>query len=252
MLKSVVMHDIPMDHVAAMERWYCRDHAPEINRRFGPWLQRHDSWLPVDAPPEARRFGYFNWRVTEGWWRELPQPGPQGNLAFTMPPRLPKVATGFFPVQPTEDFLGGAVQPHEKSVLRWYVLLRYPAGLAKEEGERWFLDVHAPEVMRQPGLFRFFSFRAASAHIPLPGEWPPGGRPAPESVLHSWDRLIELWYESFADWRQAVLQAPPRYTRPAWATRNDYPFVQPGLDLVSSFLLERPADEFWRDSRGYL
>ncbi len=37
MLKSAVMHDIPMDHVAAMERWYYRDHAPEINRRFGPW-----------------------------------------------------------------------------------------------------------------------------------------------------------------------------------------------------------------------
>ena len=252
MLKSVVMHDIPMAHVAAMERWYYRDHAPEINRRFGPWLVRHDSYLPVDAPPEARAYGFFNWRVTEGYWRELPAPGPGGNLAFTLPPRVPRVAAGFFPAQPTEDFMGGRIQPHERNVLRWYVLLRYPEGVAKEEGERWFLDVHAKEAMRQPGLFRFFSFRAAPERIALPGEWPAGGPPGADTVMHSWDRLIELWYDSFDDWRRAVLDAPPRYTPPAWATQASYPFVVPGIDFVSSFLLERPADEFWRDARGYL
>lgn len=252
MIKSVVMHDIPMAQIAAMERWYYREHAPEINRRFGPWLARHDSYLPVDAPAEARAYGFFNWRVTEGYWRELPQPGPQGNLAFTLPPVLPKVATGFFPVQPTEDFMGGGIQPHEKNVLRWYILLRYPPGVTREEGERWFLDVHAGEVMRQPGLFRFFSYRALQEHIPLPGEWPAGKKPAPDSILHSWDRLIELWYESFDDWRRAVIETPPAYTRPGWATHAHYPFVEPGTDFVSSFLLERPNDEFWRDSRGYL
>lgn len=76
MLKSIVVHDIPMSRIAAMERWYWRDHAPEINRRFGPWLARHESFLPVDAPVEARSFGFFNWRVTEGYWRELPLPAP--------------------------------------------------------------------------------------------------------------------------------------------------------------------------------
>jgi hypothetical protein len=49
-----------------------------------------------------------------------------------------------------------------------------------------------------------------------------------------------------------VIEAPPRYTRPDWATHEHYPFVAPGADFVSSFLLERPTDEFWRDSRGYL
>ena len=246
------MHDIPMAHVAAMERWYYRDHAPEINRRFGLWLTRHDSYLPVDAPAEARAYGFFNWRVTEGYWRELPQPGPRGNLAFTVPPLVPKVATGFFPAQPTEDFMGGHLQPHEKHVLRWYVLLRYPAGVPKEEGERWFLDTHAREVMEQPGLFRFFSHRAVREPVPLPGEWPAGRMPLPDTVLHSWDRLIELWYESFDDWRRAVIESPPHYTRPSWATNERYPFVGLGADFVSSFLLERPADEFWRDARGYL
>lgn len=60
MIKSIVMHDIPMSHMAAMERWYFRDHAPEIVRRHGPWLARHESYLPVDAPVEARAYGFYN------------------------------------------------------------------------------------------------------------------------------------------------------------------------------------------------
>lgn len=56
MKKSIVVHQIPMDHIAAMERWYYQDHAPEICRRYGPWLTRHESYLPDDAPIEARGY----------------------------------------------------------------------------------------------------------------------------------------------------------------------------------------------------
>lgn len=252
MIKSIVMHHIPMSHVAAMERWYFREHAPEINRRFGPWLTRHDSYLPVDAPPEARAYGFYNWRVTEGWWREIPASGPAGNLAFSVPPVWPEVATCFVPAQPTEDFMGGEYQPWEKQVLRWFILFKYPQDVQREEGEKWFLQIHAPEVMKQPGLYRFFSYQAIREPLPLPGTWAPGKTPPPHAVAHSWDRLIELWYETFDDWRRAIIQSPPQYTPPNWATTDRYPFVEPGIDFVSSFLLERPNDEFWRDARGYL
>lgn len=252
MIKSIVIHQIPMNHVAAMERWYYRDHAPEINRRFGPWLTRHESYLPVDAPADARKYGFYNWRVTEGWWREIPGTGPKGNLSFTVPPVWPHVATCFVPDQPTNDFMGGEHQPHEKNVLRWYILFKYPDGVSKKEGEKWFLDVHADDVMKQSGLYRFFSYRVIEDPIGLPGTWAPGKIPPDDTVLHSWDRLIELWYETFDDWRESIINSPPQYSRPSWATREQYPFVEPFKDFVSSFILERPNDEFWRDSRGYL
>ena len=66
-----------------------------------------------------------------------------------------------------------------------------------------------------------------------------------------WHRVVELWYETFDDWRRAVISAPPSYTKPAWAHNHRYPFLEIGKEFVSSFLLERPNDEFWRDSRGY-
>ena len=251
MLKSVVVHDIPMSQVAAMERWYWRDHAPEISRRFGPWLARLDSYLPVDAPAEARIHGYFNWRVTEGYWREMPQPGPRGNLAFTVPPVWPRVATAFFAAQPTDDFCGGGLQPAERPVLRWYCLSRYPDGVGERNGESWFLDVHAKELAAAGGPYRSFSTKAHKERLPLPGEWPPGKTPPRDSVLHAWDRLTELWFETFDDWRIFNQEVAPSFTRPAWATAPHYPFVRTGREFVSSFLLERPTDEFVRDGRGY-
>ncbi len=252
MIKSIVMHDIPISHIAAMERWYFKNHAPEIVRRYGPWLTRHESFLPVPAPPDAQAYGFYNWRVTEGWWRELPEPGPKGTLSFTVPPVWPKVATCFVPAQPTEDFLGSELQPHEKNVLRWYILIKYPDGVSGEKGEDWFLNTHAREVMRQPGLYRFFSYRVIKEPIALPGTWAPVKRPSPETILHAWDRLVELWYDNFDDWRKSVMEAPPPYTKPPWAKYDNYPFLKPFVDFVSSFILERPSDEFLREARGYL
>jgi hypothetical protein len=252
MIKSIVLHDIDMSQIAAMERWYYRDHAPEINRRFGPWLARHDSFLPVDAPFAARQYGFFNWRMTEGTWRELPESGRRGNLSFTVPPVWPRVATCFIPAQPTDDFLGREYQPHERNVLRWYQLIRYPAGVPHKQAEQWFVNVHAAEVMRQPKLFRYFSTRVIGVPTGLPGTWPPAAAPPPESVMHTWDRVCELWYETFDDWRESVIDSPPQYTRPPWDGYAGYPFFEPNVDFVSSFLLERPNDEFARDARGYL
>jgi hypothetical protein len=252
MIKSVVVHNIPLDAFPAMERWYHREHSPEISRRYGPWLARHESYLPLPAPAEAGAYGFYNWRVTECYWREVPEPGPKGALAFTVPPVWPRVASGFVPPQPTEDFLGADHMPAEKVGLRWYILFRYPKGVSREEGEKWFLETHAPEVSRQPGLYRFFSYQVVQDAPALPGVWPAGAKPPADITEGRWDRVTELWYETFSDWRHAVIDNPPAYTKPSWATQDAYPFVEPFEDFVSSFLLERPNDEFLRDLRSYL
>jgi len=251
MRRSLVVHDIPVEDFPAMERWYFRYHAPEIVRRYGPWLTRFESWLPAPSIAEAQQFGLMNWRVTQGWWRDIPLPGAMGTLAFTPPPVRPRIATCFIPAQPTEDFLGGDVEPDDHNVLRWLILLRYPEGVSKEEGEKWFLETHAPEVMRQQGLYRFFSFRVTE-QIHLPGTWRKSAAPPPGTVAREWDRVVELWYDNFRDWKRAIVEAPVGYTAPPWAPDAVYPFLKPGENFVSSFLPERPADDFLRDSRAYL
>jgi hypothetical protein len=251
MIRSIVVHEIPMNNVAAMERWYWRDHAPEICRRYGPWLTRHESYLPVDAPADARAYGMFNWRVTDGWWREIPEPGPKGVMAFSVPPVWPRVATCFITAQPDHDFKGAEIQPHERNVLRWLQLWRYPEGIDRDEADRWFTEIHAPEMCRHDGLFRFFSHRTVSPGTGLPGIWPADAvAPMRAGLLTGFHRVAELWYETFDDWRRATTGTLPGLTPPPWASQPGYPFLAPDSDFVSSFILERPNDEFLRDSRG--
>ena len=47
--------------------------------------------------------------------------------------------------------MGHNVAPDDKTILRWYQMIRYPKGVSIEEGEDWYLNVHAKEVMQQPG-----------------------------------------------------------------------------------------------------
>jgi hypothetical protein len=235
-----------------MERWYYRDHAPEIVRRYGPWLARFECYLPVHAPADAQAYGFYNWRMTEGWWRELPEAGTDDDMCFTPPKVWPRVAAAFVRPQPTEHFLTCDFLPLESVCLRWLILLSYPDGVSSEEAEDWFLRVHAPEVASQPGLVRFFSHKVLENVGNVPGRWRADAM-APESKVKTrWDRVMELWYETFEDWRRAVVTHPPAYTRPAWATHDAYPFLRPYEELASTFILERPNDDFLRDLRGYV
>jgi hypothetical protein len=257
--KSIVMMDVHSDDIAAMERWYYRDHSSEIARRYGPWLARHESYVALPAPPEAKDYGYYSFRVTETYWHEAPLGGPRGAYCFTPAPAWDKVAVvGNVPPQPTEDFFGWDCLPAERACIRWYIMFRYPLGVRPEEGEDWFLNVHAPEVMKQPGLRRFFSTKVNPEAKPLAGTWSPHIPMHTDPPMVQFDRTMELWYDSPSAWKNAVIDNPPAYTKPEWSvdpwypnTVDTYPFLKPGADFVSTFLLERPADEFLRDVRHY-
>jgi hypothetical protein len=154
------------------------------------------------------------------------------------------------PLDPVDDFKGWETLPRKKNVLRWYVLMRYPEGVSLEQGEDWFLNVHCKEVLNQPKLTRFFSRKTLKPTPPLPGTWRPCDlEHMKKDAMPHWDRVVEFWYETFDDWRESVLTNPPSYTKPEWATHPQYPFFVPGQEWVSTFVLERPTDEFLRDSR---
>lgn len=251
-----------MNVLPVMERWLLRTHVPEAVSRIGPWLTRYHSYRVVPPPPEmyadVERFGYYNWRVTELWSRDpypqhgiLPQeffPGYAENIG--LPTDLadaehwnghshgPRQAVRcVVPARPTEDFLGSDKPLFAyHSVLRWLTVFKLPAGVPPDEGERWFLDVHAQEVLEQRGLTRFVSHRV---HARPNSRW-------------SWHRVSELWYEDFDAWRRAVIEAPPRYTQPSWAKHDRYPFFEPYRDFASTFLLEAPTNTFIPSYQDYI
>jgi hypothetical protein len=203
-------------------------------------------------------YGYYNWRVTEIWSHDFEKQDP-GVLAYRIPNQLKRQGLPgavFYdtnwkgspdfrqnvqlvvPGRPTENFLGPTFLPEEKTILRWYIAMKYPDGVSVEEGEDWYLNVHVKEVMKQPGLTRYFSHRA----LEVPGA----------AAQFPWVRLVEQWYEDFDGWRRSVIESPPHYTPPPWAKYNKYPFLEPWVDFCSTFLLEFPTNDYLRDFRSYL
>ena len=249
------MNDLPL-----MERWLLKDHGPEIISQLGPILERYVSYRAVPAPAGSEPFCPYNWRMTEHWWRELPfRHGLMDHgtsIAESWPPNYNRIVgmpegdarmagwTGrsggphppvmvFVPYRASEDFKGKGLTLFDGTNLRWITAHKYPDGVPLEQGEDWYLNVHAPEVVRQPGLKRFFSFGAV------------------EPRMGPFVRVSELWYENANAWRKAVLESPPAYTCPHWASSDAYPFLKPGEDFVSQFLLEAPTDDFINHLKPY-
>jgi hypothetical protein len=254
----LVVNLTSLNYLPMMERWLYRDKAMETISQMGPLLYRYVTYRAVPPPEGASDYGYYNWRMIEHWWRQSPfRKGlnygsalgeywpPHYNEAVGLRSgidqsleewRFPAPAFIFVPTRATEDFKGAGLSLADGNNLRWIVIIKYPEGVSREEGDDWYINVHAKEVAAQPGLKRFFSFHAVE----------------PSSTVGPWVRLSELWYEDHDAWRKAVITSPPKYTKPSWARGDKYPFLVPGIDFVSSFLLERPECDFLREYRGYM
>ena len=201
------------------DRFYMRYHGPEIVRLSGPWITRFWLWRTYEPPEEAvERFGARGGRYIEIWYREedfADRPMLRGTSqrpwegGHTREER----AVEMVPANPTEVFYDSDPHPDNTPILRWVTMFRYPEGISDEEGEKWFLEVHAKEAVKQPGLLKFVSYLA-------PAELKDGGMGV---HVKFWDRVCEYWYADFDAWRKAVLDSPPDYTEPPWG--GEYPFV---------------------------
>jgi hypothetical protein len=229
-----VMSDAPSFEEG--DRYYLRYHGPEVARISGPWMARYQLWLPYVPPEEAvEHFGAVRGRYAELWFREDDYADRPPLKGATMPPwgierhRESKQTVVMVSANPTEEFYDSDPHPEDTSILRWVTITRYPEGVSEEAGEKWFLETHAKEAVKQPGLLKFVSHRVASlkdgAMMNMPdmeGLDPdmtpgmPGGQ--------SWVRVCEYWYTDFDAWRKAVLDSPPAYTTPPWG--GEYPFVE--------------------------
>jgi hypothetical protein len=226
--------------MAETDRFYMRYHGPEITRLSGPWMTRYQLWLPYEPPEEAvERCGAVRGRYAELWYREddfLDRPGLSG---VTRSPfdenstRKSGQTNIMVPAKPTDVFYDSDPHPEKTPILRWITIIRYPEGVSVEDGEKWFLEIHAKEAVKQPGLLKFVSHLAWEnpGGGGIPGMPPPGAMGMPMMPERpSWVRMCEYWYTDFDAWRKAVLESPPKYTVPPWG--GEYPFVE----IASTFI----------------
>jgi len=247
MIKTVILHHLlDMNDLPAAERWFYRYHVPEVLRNRPV---SYVGYRAVPPPPGAEAYGYFNYKVHEHV-SAGEEDRPSGLTGMTREVVPLKVIMVNVPASPTEDFKGKETSIDEKTILRWVIVFKYPEGVSLEDGEDWYLNVHANEVMQQPGLTGFFSYRTLPPRAGLQGGVPAFLHPQ-SSMSADWHRVSEQWYENADGWVDSIVASPPSYTRPPWATYERYPFLEPGVDFASTFILERPSDDWVRDVRPF-
>jgi hypothetical protein len=262
-----VMENGPSE--AAIEREYLEHHGPSITAMSGSWMVKYQLWLPYEPPAQAvKDFGAVRGRYAELWYGSKEKYLNRPNLKFapsaqagdqkgsvpTAPAaqttqtdankpvgavpwvetRPEKRVVAMVPGLPTETFLDKVTEWDKATAIRWIVAMRYPDNVSVEDGEKWFLNVHAKEAMQQPGLIKFVSYRVIDDipdHSPV--------------KMTKWVRINEYWYESFAAWRKAVIDSPPRYTPPSWGGK--YPFVE----VESTFVPYVHYVDFLHQKNGY-
>lgn len=252
MYKSIVMHKLDYNYIAGCEEWYYKYHGPQIARRYGPWLERFESYRPVPLPDDfsEEKMGYTNWLTTIGFWREIPSEGARGEMCMTSPKCDARNFSTFLPPQYMDDFLGSEYAPEDKACLRLMQFLEYPRDVDKDMADQWFCRELADYIKQAPGVYRFFAARTIPEEIHLPGTWKPEkmremtakGDPSD----HRWDRVAELWFETFDDVR-AFFAYMEQMRAPDWADESVYPFLKPYEHYISTFLLERPAFD-WKEN----
>ncbi len=247
MSKLFIIHKINDENDRpALERWFHRYHVPEVMTQ-NPWTVKYLLYRVVPAPQGGEAFGYYNYRVHENWVLDNSmRRGEKGLLSMTQQPGACDAIVVNMPAEPTEDFLGREFCFDDFTILRWVCAFRYPDTISVEEGEDWYLNTHVPEVKKQPGLKRFFSTKA---HIKEGGILPQGDDFIEHDNLFfkQWHRVSELWYENNNGWTDAIIKNPPHYTKPDWATHDQYPFLIPGMEFISTFILERPDVDYIRE-----
>jgi hypothetical protein len=258
MIRTIIFHHLlDLNDLPAAERWFYRYHIPEVLRsRPLSYL----SYRAVPPPPGAEDYGLFNYKIHEN----VHAPEGETKLAhLSMTPEVVplRVIMVNVPVAPTEDFLGSDLALDDKTILRWITVFRYPEGVSVEKGDNWYINVHAPHVMRQPGLTRFFSYRVLPSAVPVRKGASKFLHPGSE-VSSNWHRVSEMWFENSNGWvgllqaglgdprRLPVLRAGRRlreHVHPRAADRRLGEGDHAGLpvasvDLVSARRAARPAD----------
>lgn len=238
----ILVELLPGADQLALDRWYMTFHAPQVRRAYQAWQRDYLSFRSYLPPAEAvARHHVANGRMTEIHFDSLADfresrmnPLYGGDLkSFTPPPggwrgnSLFRSTTATIPVNPDTLYLSSPTPPKETPYLRWIVFMRPPEGVAQAEADAWFEAVQAKEIAALPGLKRFGLYKAVSERADYP-------------------RVMELWFDDYASWRQALLSPEPRFTAPPFAKAGArFPFS----DTLSMFVGENPDVDFIHDDR---
>lgn len=256
--------------------WLYGTHVEDSISQFRPYCSQYAFYEALPVPPEGDRFGTFNMQMTEHYWQvnplgsqnavkaltevfppevlvmqgilpELPPgaqiPFPDDNMegddarAVRIPGCKPFIYT-FIPVWWEEDFKGKTRTLADGPNYRWQFMLKYPEGVAEEDGEKWFYDSLIPYFQKHELVNRILSSKVIREVNGCP-----------------FVRVVEIWFDGPEEWYKTVVEDAGMIPTPAWADRavqDVFPYVEPFYEIAGMFLTDRATSDNYSQYHGYM
>lgn len=268
-MRSLIYVDVVKeDYRHKLKHWLHRYHIADSISQFGPYVTKYAFYPALPTPPEGERFGTVRMQLTEHYWLISPFqndlkvktiteympadtlkwqgmiPDTDEQLSENMDgdthrssggkDDLPPFIFAFVSVCWEEDFKGKERTVEDGPNYRWQLVLRYPDGISKEEGDGWLYKEVIPVFAEMPEVTRLLTSRIKQEVNSCP-----------------YNRVVEMWFDGPSSWYRAAVVKSASIKKPGWAKYEKFPYLKPRFEISSIFLTDIAEIDNLTQYRGY-
>lgn len=265
------------DYRPNLLRWLYKTHVPDSISQFEPYVTKYAFYPALPTPPEGERFGYASLQLTEHHWlvsdldprlgiKAIAETFPldvlvwQGNLPAAVLEHHEAPAqeeqegdignnarqTGaegggnpfifcFLPMWWENDIKGKGRTIEDGANYRWNVAIGYPEGVSKEEGDKWLFEEVLPIFQEAPEVTRILESKVK--------------KDINGCVM---DHVLEIWFANQSEWYKVCVEATKKLAKPAWAQQDQFPFLKPYHNIISTCVTDFTMSNNLKNYHGYM
>ncbi|MBQ7447714.1 MAG: acetyl-CoA hydrolase [Eubacterium sp.] len=269
-MRSMIFTDLAKEQYRhKLLKWHML-HVEDSIAQFEPYVMKYAFYSALPVPPDGERFGVARFHLCEHHWLLNPFTPEFTNKAFAevMPPEVLKwqnsipdddevdgqanmdadefratsgkkggrpFVFGFHPLSWEEDLKGKERTIEDGANYRFIFMIKWPDGVAEEEGEKWLHEEVFPKLAAMPEVTRILS-----SHI------------LQDVNNCQYSRVTEVWFEGPEEWHRACVEKAVEIAKPSFAQTDVFPYLEPSFNFTSIFITDIPYSDNYTQYRGYI
>ncbi|MFP3154719.1 acetyl-CoA hydrolase [Lachnospiraceae bacterium ZAX-1] len=262
LMRSLIYVDVAKeDYRHRLKDWLCHYHVSDSISQFGPYVTKYAFYNALPTPPDGERFGTIRMQLTEHYWNVNPFSDEATIKAYTeyfphnvliwqgvapehLDESLPlmdgndvrdRMVFVFVPVFWEKDLKGSERGIQDGPNYRWQFVVRYPDGVAIEEGDKWLFDEALAKFKEKKEVRRILTSKIMQ-----------------EINGSKYHRVVEMWFDGPIAWHAAAVEATVDIAKPAWAQTDQFPYLEAGTGISSLFLTDTADSDNLTQHRGHI
>ena len=269
-MRSMIFTDLAKEQYRhKLLKWHML-HVEDSIAQFEPYVMKYAFYSALPVPPDGERFGVARFHLCEHHWLLNTFTPEFTNKAFAevMPPEVLKwqnsipdddevdgqanmdadefratsgkkggrpFVFGFHPLSWEEDLKGKERTIEDGANYRFIFMIKWPDGVAEEEGEKWLHEEVFPKLAAMQEVTRILS-----SHI------------LQDVNNCQYSRVTEVWFEGPEEWHRACVEKAAEIAKPSFAQTDVFPYLEPSFNFTSIFITDIPYSDNYTQYRGYI